>query len=122
MHSFALVEIPVEATDVEAAVALAMGPHCMVGSEGEFIETGLWDWYRIGGRWAGLLGEGLGDVCLRSQIGDERKPSTLITLAGGLFESEHWTGTAFEDTSGELDAAWRSLDQGARLVVVDYHS
>lgn len=122
MHSFALVEIPVEATDVEAAVALAMGPHCMVGPEGELIETGLWDWYRIGGRWAGLLGEGIDDVCLRGLIGDERKPSTLITLAGGLFENERWNGTAFEDASDELDAAWRSLAPGARLVVIDYHS
>lgn len=124
MHSYALVEIPADATDVEEAVAAAMSPHCMVGPEGELIETGLWDWYRIGGRWTGVLGDDgpLADVSRRRLIGDGHKPSTLITLAGGLHENERWNGASFEDTSDELDAAWRALAPEARLVVVDYHS
>lgn len=57
MHYYALVEIPHDATDIEKAVASAMEPYNENGPDGEYVESGIWDWYQIGGRWTGELGD-----------------------------------------------------------------
>jgi hypothetical protein len=61
-----------------------------------------------------------GDVTYRGLLDDSQAPFTLIT-GGRAFSKEHWDGDNFIDTTGELEAAWSSLDPGTRLVVVDYH-
>lgn len=119
MHLYTLVEIPAEARDIEQAVATALAPYREFGADGEHIETGLWDWYRIGGRWAGLVD---GDTTRRGLLGDEHRPALLITIAGGAFVEERWNGASFDDTSAEFEIAWRDLAPDARLVIVDCHT
>lgn len=49
MHYYALVEIPLDAEDIDAAVEAAMEPHR------ETDDGGIWDWWTIGGRYTGCL-------------------------------------------------------------------
>lgn len=53
MHYYALVVIPEESTDIEAAVASAMGPH--EENWDEETHTGFWDWWQVGGRYTGRI-------------------------------------------------------------------
>ena len=150
-----------------------MRPFVEATEDGEYNDSGFWDWYQIGGHWTGFLSAGdydptkdrrnmercwlcggsgrrewqgeladfcnacdstgiaikhasqwvtyPGDVVKRSHVTDETRPYTLVT-GGRAFHKSTWNGEDFDDTSGELDAAFASLSPEATLVVVDYHS
>jgi hypothetical protein len=56
MHMSAIVVVPADVDDVRKAVHELMEPHQEWWEPGEDGESGgWWDWYRIGGRWDGVI-------------------------------------------------------------------
>jgi len=55
MHMYALVVIPDDAEDIDAAVTAAMEPYLEEWDEETEAHTGWWDWWTIGGRYSGRL-------------------------------------------------------------------
>jgi hypothetical protein len=132
--------------DIAAEVERLLAPH-VEEYHGE-ERCGFWDWYRVGGRWDGIIaGVNRAKECARCQANDhdchysgeheqmahnavpvrqmgEVRPYTIVTPDGAAHHREEWTGEEFvtdehwDETSGRLFLANRD----AIAVGVDYHS
>lgn len=98
---------------VEEQVSKALAPYEET-DKGE----GWWDWWRIGGRWAGVH-----DVCAVSLLSEDFLCYTLV-VDGQVFHKRGWDGNEFVDTEFGGHVLFQLYKLGITdgfLITVDYH-
>ena len=87
--------------------------------------NGKWDWWEIGGHWAGFLGRGRNSAKVKTVKWDDKTTDAILTVDGEWLESEAWDGKDFiknENWDKKFRELIASLDPETIVTIVDIHN